>query len=95
MTSLQVTRLVAVVVAQLVERSPPIPEVCSSNPLIGKIYIEHFTVNCIEKTKNKEKEAGNGQFFKKVISCSSPKSKQASNKNELNFLKKPIRDLPF
>ena len=71
-TSLQVTRLVAVVVAQLVERSPPIPEVCSSNPLIGKIYIEHFTVNCIEKTKNKEKEAGNGQFLKKVISYSSP-----------------------
>ena len=42
----------AVVVAQLVERSLPIPEVHSSNPVIGKIYIEHlFTINCIEKTK--------------------------------------------
>ena len=41
----------AVVVAQLVERSLPIPEVRSSNPVIGNIlfiYIEHlFTVNCV------------------------------------------------
>ena len=51
----------AVAVAQLVEQSLTIPEVRSSNPVIGKIYIEHwFTVNCIEKTKMKKKEAGNG-----------------------------------
>ena len=31
----------AVVVAQLVERSLLIPEVCDSNPVIGKKYIEH------------------------------------------------------
>ena len=40
----------AVVVAQLVERSLPISEVCGSNPVIGKnlyTYFEHlFTVNC-------------------------------------------------
>ena len=30
----------AVVVAQLVERSFPIPEVRGSNPVIGKIYTE-------------------------------------------------------
>ena len=30
----------ALVVAQLVERSLPITEVCSSNPAIGKIYVE-------------------------------------------------------
>ena len=37
------------------------------NPVIGKIYIEHvFTVNCIEKTKIKEKEAGNGAFLKNI-----------------------------
>ena len=45
-------------------------EIRSSNPVIGKIYIEHlFTVNCIEKTKIKKKEAGNGPifFFKKTI----------------------------
>ena len=45
----------AVVVAQLVERLLPIPEVHSSNPVIGKnlfiyIYIEHLlTVNCVLK----------------------------------------------
>ena len=41
----------AVVVAELVERSLPLPEVRGSNPVIGKnlfIYIEHlFTVNCV------------------------------------------------
>ena len=31
----------AVVVVQLVERSLPTPEVHSSNPVIGEIYIEH------------------------------------------------------
>ena len=52
--------------AQLVERSLPIPEVSSSNPVIGKIYIEHcFTVNCIEKTKIKKKRPGTAHFFKK------------------------------
>ena len=54
------------VVAQLVERPLPIPEVRGSIPVIGKkIYIEHlFIVNCIEKTKIKEKEGGNGPFLK-------------------------------
>ena len=52
--------------AQLVERLLPIPEVFGSNPVIGKIlYIENlFTLNCIEKTKIKKKEAGKGQFKK-------------------------------
>ena len=46
--------------AQLVEWLPTIPDVHGSNPVIGKIYIEHlFSVNCIEKTKIKKKEAGN------------------------------------
>ena len=55
----------AVVVAQLVEWLLPIPEVRGSNPVIGKnLYIEQlFTVNCIEKTKIKEKEAVNGTIF--------------------------------
>ena len=44
------------VVAQLIERSIPTPEVRGSNPVIGKICIEHlFTVNCIEKMKIKKK----------------------------------------
>ena len=57
----------AVVVAKLVERLLPIPQVSVSNPVFGKIYVEHlFTVNCIEKTKIKKKYAGNGPF-KKII----------------------------
>ena len=41
--------------AQLVERSVPITEVRSSNPVIGKHVFLTFTVNCIEKTKIKKK----------------------------------------
>ena len=39
----------AVVVAQLVERSLPIPEVRGSNPVIGNIYIEHL-FTCLVST---------------------------------------------
>ena len=46
----------AVVVAQLVERSLPTPEIRGSNPNFGKLYLP--IVN--RKDKNKEKEAGNG-----------------------------------
>ena len=53
----------AVVVAQLVERSLPLPEVRGSNPVLGKNLYSTFTVNCIEKTKIKKKEAENGPFF--------------------------------
>ena len=42
-------------------------EVCGSNPDISKIYTEHlFTVNCIEKTTIKKKEAKNGPFKKTI-----------------------------
>ena len=51
------------IVAQLAERSLSTPEVRGSNAIIGKICIEHlFTINCIEKTKVKKKEAVNGSF---------------------------------
>ena len=57
----------AVVVAQLVERSLAIPEARGSNPVIGKIYIESlFTVNCIENTKIKIKRPGLGPYFRKT-----------------------------
>ena len=50
--------------AQLVEWSLPTPEIRSLNPVIGKLLYRTFnclsTVNCIEKTKIKKKEAGNG-----------------------------------
>ena len=47
--------------AQLVERSLPIPEVGCTISASGKML---FTVNCIEKTKIKKKEAGNDPFKK-------------------------------
>ena len=47
------------VVAQLVERSLPIPEVQGSNPVIGKnLNWTMFTVNCFKKTKIKKKRPG-------------------------------------
>ena len=55
----------AVVLAKLVERSHPTPEVRSSNPVIGKLYWT-FKVNCIEKTKIITKETWNGLFKKEI-----------------------------
>ena len=43
-----------VVLAQLVERLLPAPEIRRSNPVIGKTLNYLFTVNCIEKTKIRE-----------------------------------------
>ena len=56
------------VVAQWVEMSLTIPEVRSSNPVIGKNLYRTFTVNCIEKTKIKKKRPGMAHFFKKKLS---------------------------
>ena len=39
----------AVVVAQLVERSLPIPEVRGSNPIIGKNYIEDLLSTVLKR----------------------------------------------
>ena len=39
-------------------------EVRGSNPVIGKNLYWILNVNCVEKMKNKEKEAGNGPFQK-------------------------------
>ena len=53
------------IVAQLVEQSLPIPVVCGSNPVMGKICIKHlFNVNWIEKTKIKKKRPGMSIFLK-------------------------------
>ena len=50
--------------AQLVERSLPTPEICSSNPDIGEI----LSTNCaIEKTKIKKKRPGMAHLSKKKI----------------------------
>ena len=56
----------AVVVAQLVERSLPTPEIRGSIP-ISDINIDQYSTNCnSEKTKIKKKEAGKGPSFKKI-----------------------------
>ena len=52
----------ALVVAQLVERLLPIPEVRSLNPVIGKNLYSTFLADCIEKTKKE------GTF--NVVKCS-------------------------
>ena len=57
----------AVVVAQLVEHSLPIPEVRGSNPVIEKNYIELFNVNCIEKTKIKKKRPRMAHLKKNIL----------------------------
>ena len=58
-----------VVVAQLVELPLPTPEVRGLNPVTGDFFEKNIClhiVNCIEKTKKKEKEAGIFPFFKKI-----------------------------
>ena len=52
----QKNSFVAVVVAQLVERSLPIPEVRGSNPVIGKIYWTFVYCQLYWKEENKEKK---------------------------------------
>ena len=55
-----------VVVAQLAERSPTIPEDPGSNPVIGNFYLNiYLLLTVCRKDENKEKEAENGPFFKK------------------------------
>ena len=55
----------AVVVAQLVERSLPTPEIRGSNPNIGKIYLP--IVIKLKKTKIKKKRPGMAHLSKKKI----------------------------
>ena len=57
----------AVVVAQLVEQSLLTPEIRGLNPVIGKMLSPKLSTNCIiEKTKKKEKVAGNGPSLKEI-----------------------------
>ena len=60
-----------VVVAQLVEHSLLIPEVRGSNPVIGKnlLILNMCILSTVYwKDENKEKEAGNVPFLKKIYS---------------------------
>ena len=54
--------------AQLAERSPMIPEDPGSNPVIGNFYLNiYLLLTVCRKDENKEKEAENGPFKKKVV----------------------------
>ena len=48
----------ALLVAQLVEQLLPIPEICSSNPIIGKVYFLSTVINLYSKDENTEKRPG-------------------------------------
>ena len=61
------TKTWVVVVAQLVVRSLPTPEVHSSNPVIGKIYIEHCLLSTKLIYEIKKKVAGNIPFYRKYL----------------------------
>ena len=56
-------------VAHLAERPLSMPDVRGSYPDTGKFYRTsiYCQLYCIEKTKIKEKEAGNGPFLKNKI----------------------------
>ena len=57
-----------VVVAQLAERSLTIPEDPGSNPVIGNFYLNNYLLLTVcRKDENKEKEAENGPFKKKMF----------------------------
>ena len=64
------------VVAQLVEWSLPTPKVCGSNPVIGKIYIEHLLSTRLKRQKRK-KEAGIAQMKKKNNNLGYPENKKS------------------
>ena len=51
--------------AQLVEQSLATPEVCHSNSVIGKIYIEQCLLSTVLKRQNKEKR-GRERSIKKT-----------------------------
>ena len=53
--------------AQLVEQSILTPEVRGSNPVIGKIYIEHCLLSAVLKIK--KKRPGIVYFYKKHYGC--------------------------
>ena len=53
--------------AQFEERLLPIPKEPGSNPVIGNFYWTFIYCQLFEeKDENKEKEAGNGPFKKKI-----------------------------
>ena len=56
-------------VAQLVERSLPMPEVRGSTPVIGKIYWTFVYCQLYWKDENKEKRGQEWPIFLKILSA--------------------------
>ena len=77
--------------AQLVEQSLLIPEIRGSHPLIGKnLYILKicFLSTVYLKDENKEKDAGNGPFLKKI--CFAKMGNSSSTEKRRRILAKEI-----
>ena len=55
------------VVAQLVERFLLTAEVCGSNPVMGKIYVQ-FLLSTVLRRQNKEKRGREWPILKKIKS---------------------------
>ena len=53
-------------------------------------FINLFSINCIEKTKNKEKEAGNGTFLKKTSSSRTNSNRSRRPLNGASIARFPI-----
>ena len=87
--------------AQLAERWLSIPEFHRSNRVIGKILKLTYLLLTVEKTKVKEKEAGNGRAFKKNYQNFSSRSQpiyfnfEAAKMRVGRILKFKIRDNIF
>ena len=56
----------AVVLAQLVERLLPTPQVRGSIPVIGKLYIEHYFLSTVFKRRKLRKKAPGMTYWKNV-----------------------------
>ena len=74
----------SMVVTQLAEHLLPTPVVCSSNPVIGKIDIEHCLLSTVLKRRKKKKRPGKAIFkisrnYYEPISVSSFKAKTGLN----------------
>ena len=85
----------AVVVAQLVKRLLPIPEVRSSNPVIGKnLFILNICLlsTVFWKDENKEKEDRNGPYLKKHLFSVSCIEKAEKIQRKRPHLKDMMRD---
>ena len=81
----------SVCLAQLGERSLPIPEVCGSNPVIGKIYWTFvYCQLCIEKTKINKKRGREWPIFLRKIQNMGSSFKSFHSRGGMSCLAKHV-----